>query len=76
MSDSGFLLSVFCSRVYSLLELADSAVGQYWKARSLVLVGVYAGFLNTSNLLTLIVSIDRCLCVVCPMHAKRLLSAR
>ncbi|XP_076462041.1 uncharacterized protein LOC143294549 [Babylonia areolata] len=76
LSDSGYLLMVFSSRVYSLLSLVDSQVGQFWKARSLVFVGLYTGFLNVSNVLTLLVSIDRCVCVVRPLKAKGLISAR
>lgn len=42
----------------------------------MIFVGVYEGFVNTSNCMNLIISLERCICVIFPLKAKTLLSAR
>ncbi|KAK7476638.1 hypothetical protein BaRGS_00032113, partial [Batillaria attramentaria] len=75
LSDSGFNLFHFASRLNALFGLFDSALAEYWQSRGLIFIGVYMGFLNTSNTLILIVSLERCVCVISPLRAKRLFSA-
>ena len=46
------------------------------KVRSLNMIGLYAGFLNTSNCLTLLISLERCFLVISPLKARDIMSTR
>ncbi|XP_076440957.1 uncharacterized protein LOC143280210 [Babylonia areolata] len=65
------------SKTHSVLSLVDPVMGQYWKIRSLnTALGVYWGFMNVSSVLSMIISLERCACVLAPLHAKTLIRAR
>lgn len=52
-------------------------MGAYWKIQSLnTVIGVYWGFSSTSNVLTMIVALERCVCVVSPFKAKKFLKTK
>ncbi|XP_076448625.1 uncharacterized protein LOC143285252 [Babylonia areolata] len=77
VADCGYLLALFVYRFYSHLALFSRTMGNYWKVRSLNTVyGVIWGFSTVSVLLTLLVSVERCLCVVSPLKTKQLLKTK
>ena len=77
LADLGYLLFLMATTSHSLLSLLDRRLGQYWKVRGLnTVVGVFRGFLATSNTLTMVISLERCACVLAPLHAKRFLRTR
>ncbi|XP_076448433.1 uncharacterized protein LOC143285105 [Babylonia areolata] len=77
LADLGYLLALFIYKSFSHITLVSKAVGAYWKIRSLnTILGVFWGFSAVSNLLTLLVSVERCLCVVSPLKAKQLLKTK
>ncbi|KAL8621825.1 hypothetical protein ACOMHN_016311 [Nucella lapillus] len=77
LADWGYLLALFTYKSFSLLALISKAMGDLWKVRSLnTILGVFWGFSTTSNLLTLLVSVERCVCVVSPFRAKQLLKTK
>lgn len=76
-ADAGYLLALFAYKSFSLLSLVSPNLGAYWKIRSLnTVIGVYWGFSSTSNVLTMIVALERCLCVVSPFKSKKILKTR
>ena len=77
LADLGYLLFLMATTSHGLLSLLDRRLGQYWKVRGLnTVVGVFRGFLATSNTLTMVISLERCVCVLAPLHAKRFLRTR
>ncbi|XP_076448626.1 uncharacterized protein LOC143285253 [Babylonia areolata] len=77
LADCGYVIALFIYRSYSLLAFLSTEVGAYWKIRSLnTIFGVFWGFSAVSNLLTLLVSVERCLCVVSPLRARQLLKTK
>ena len=77
LADLGYLLFLMATTSHSLLSLLDRRLGQYWKVRGLnTVVGVFRGFLATSNTLTMVISLERCACVLAPLHAKKFLRTR
>ena len=65
-------------KAHSLLALlGPPGAGQLWKSMGLhTVVGVYWGFMSTSNAITMLIALERCACVLAPLHAKRFLRAR
>ena len=77
LADLGYLLFLMATTSHGLLSLLDRRLGQYWKVRGLnTVVGVFRGFLATSNTLTMVISLERCACVLAPLHARRILRTR
>nr|KAG5705553.1 hypothetical protein BaRGS_009206 [Batillaria attramentaria] len=76
ISDTGFNLFHLASRTFVIFNLFDTDLGGAWQARAFWLTGAYLGFLLTSNTLTLLISLQRCIIVVSPLSAKSLPSAR
>ncbi|KAL8569071.1 hypothetical protein ACOMHN_020513 [Nucella lapillus] len=77
VSDIGSLIFVMSSKVYALISLVDPVAGNYWQQRHLALVlGMYLAFLAISNTITTIISVERCLCVLKPLKAARLIRPR
>nr|KAG5685646.1 hypothetical protein BaRGS_001382 [Batillaria attramentaria] len=63
------------SRTFVLFNLFDKDLGAYWQARAFSLTGVYLGFLLTSNSITLVIALQRCIIVISPLSAKRMPNA-
>ena len=60
MADCGYLLALFVYKSFSLLGLISRPLGAYWQVRSLnTIIAVFWGFSSTSNLLTMLVSLER-----------------
>nr|KAG5685643.1 hypothetical protein BaRGS_001379 [Batillaria attramentaria] len=76
ISDTGFLLSHMASRSFAILDLIDMKLGDYWRARTFFWSGVYLGFLLTSDSITLVIAVQRCIIVVSPLRAKRMPGAK
>ena len=77
LADLGFVVFLMAATSHSLLSLLDGKLGQYWKVQVLhTVVGVFRGFLSTSNVITMIISLERCACVLAPLHAKTFLRTR
>ncbi|KAL8612504.1 hypothetical protein ACOMHN_053758 [Nucella lapillus] len=77
LADCCYILALFSFRSYTLLSFFSESLGSYWRSRSFSTVfGVFWGFGAVSNTLTLLVSVERCLCVVSPLRAKELLKTR
>ena len=70
-------MSLLAATSHRLMSLLDWELGQYWKVRVLhTVVAITRGFLATSNALTMIISLERCACVLAPLRAKRILRTR
>ena len=68
-----FTLSSYCM----LASYVDVKVADWWKTITKKYVtGVYRGFLLSSGCLTMIISVERCLCVFLPMKAVTLMKTR
>nr|KAG5714132.1 hypothetical protein BaRGS_020460 [Batillaria attramentaria] len=77
VADAGYLLAISAYKCFSILFLISHELGDFWKIRSLnTVIGVFWGFSSTSNLHTMIVALDRCLCVVSPFRAKHILKTK
>ncbi|KAL8612506.1 hypothetical protein ACOMHN_053760 [Nucella lapillus] len=77
LADCGYLVALFIYKSFSLLSLFSTSLGDFWKVQSLnTILGVFWGFSTVSVLLTLLVSAERCLCVVSPLRAKQLLKTK
>nr|KAG5714015.1 hypothetical protein BaRGS_020343 [Batillaria attramentaria] len=62
--------------IYSIAELVDADMGLYWRLVNMNMYGVYTGFLNVANVLTMVIAIDRCACVLNPLHVRRAIRTR
>ena len=68
-----FTLSSYCA----LGNYVDAEVARWWKTITRKYVtGIYRGFLFSSGCLTMIISVERCLCVFLPMKAVTLMKTR
>ena len=77
LADLGYLLFLMAAKSHSLLSLLDRELGQLWRVQGLhTVVGFFRGFISTSSTLTMIISLERCACVLAPLHAKRFLRTR
>ncbi|XP_076440972.1 uncharacterized protein LOC143280224 [Babylonia areolata] len=77
LADLGYLLFLMVGKCHSLVSLVDPLKGGYWKIRYMnTVTGIYWGFMNTSAILTVIISLERCACVLAPLHAKLLIRVR
>ena len=77
LADLGYVVTLLAATSHRLLSLLDRELGQYWKVRALhTVVAVSRGFMATSNVLTMIISLERCACVLAPLHARRFLRTR
>ncbi|XP_076440983.1 uncharacterized protein LOC143280235 [Babylonia areolata] len=77
LADLGYLLFMMAGKCHSLVSLVDPLKGGYWKLRSInTVAGIYWGFMNISATLTVIISLERCACVLAPLHAKLLIRVR
>ena len=70
--DTGFLLFLMCGKSYALVSLWDSEAGNYWQQRyNGTVLGSYLAFIITSNAITALIALERCICVVSPFRAKK-----
>ena len=77
LADLGYVVTLLAATSHRLLSLLDRELGQYWKVRALhTVVAVSRGFVATSNVLTMIISLERCACVLAPLHARRIFRTR
>ncbi|XP_076440982.1 uncharacterized protein LOC143280234 [Babylonia areolata] len=77
LADLGYLVFIMARKTQSMVSLVDPLMGQYWTIRSLnTALGVYWGFMNVSSVLSMIISLERCACVLAPLHAKTLIRVR
>ena len=77
LADTSFLLFMFSARFFPFLGLFDRDLGEFWSEKFLsTVLGPMLGTLNISNLMTMIISVERCICVVSPFTAKRFLKTR
>ncbi|XP_076461791.1 uncharacterized protein LOC143294245 [Babylonia areolata] len=74
VSDTGYMVFMMANRAHHILRYIDATAADYWATGCLSVVGVYVAFLNTSNCLVLLISLERCFCVVWPLKARTLLS--
>ena len=76
-ADAGYLFFLMAAKLYTLIGLVDAEAGNYWQQRYLnTVLGVFMGFLNTSNAMTTVIAMERCICIVAPFRAKRLLKTK
>ena len=67
LADISFLLFMFSARFFPFLGLFDRDLGEFWSEKFLsTVLGPMLGTLNISNLMTMIISVERCICVVSP----------
>ena len=77
LADISFLLLMFSAKFFIFLGLFDRDLGGYWRQKHLsTVLGPMMGTMNISNLMTMIISVERCICVVSPFTAKRFLKTR
>ena len=77
LADISFLLLIFSAKFFSFLGLFDGELEEYWSQKYLnTVLGPMMGTMNISNLMTMIISVERCICVVSPFTAKRFLKTR
>ena len=68
-----FTLGSYCA----LGNYVDAEVARWWKIITRkYLTGIYRGFLFSSGCLTMIISVERCLCVFLPMKAVTIMKTR
>ena len=75
--DGMFVFSYFLSGSHCLVRLIRPDLQTWWKwsVRHYVM-GMYAGFLLCSGCLTMIISVERCVCVFLPLRATSLIRTR
>ena len=77
LADTSFLLLIFSAKFFSFLGLFDGELEEYWSQKYLnTVLGPMLGTMNISNLMTMVISVERCICVVSPFTAKRFLKTR
>ena len=77
LADTSFLLFMFLAKFFPFLGLFDRDLGGYWRQKhTSTVLGPMLGTMNISNLMTMIISVERCICVVSPFSAKRFLKTR
>ena len=77
LADISFLLFMFSAKFFSFLGLFDRDLGGYWRQKHTnTVLGPRMGTMNISNLMTMTISVERCICVVSPFSAKRFLKTR
>ena len=77
LADTSFLLFMFLAKFFPFLGLFDRELGGYWRQKHLsTVLGPMMGTMIISNLMTMIISVERCICVVSPFTAKRFLKTR
>ena len=77
LADTSFLLFMFSAKFFTFLGLFDRELGEFWSQKYLsTVLGPMLGTMNISNLMTMIISVERCICVVSPFTAKRFLKTR
>ena len=77
LADTSFLLLMFTAKFYSFLSLFDKDAGEYWSQKHLnTVLGPLFATMNISNLMTMIISVERCICVLSPFTAKKFLKTR
>ena len=77
LADISFLLFMFSAKFFSFLGLFDRDLEGYWRQKHTnTVLGPILGTMNISNLMTMIISVERCICVVSPFSAKRFLKTR
>ena len=77
LADISFLLFMFSGRFFPFLGLFDRELREFWSEKFLnTVLGPMLGTLNISNLMTMVISVERCICVVSPFTAKRFLKTR
>jgi hypothetical protein len=74
VSDTCYMLSLMSFRGYSIVELFDKEFGEYWKARMVFMVGIYHVFADSSDCITMLIAVERCVCVLLPLKVKTWLS--
>ena len=80
LADTSFLLFMFSAKFFSFLGLFDRDLPEvevYWSQKHTnTVLGPMLGSMNISNLMTMVISVERCICVVSPFTAKRFLKNR
>ena len=77
LADTSFLLFMFSGKFFTFLGLFDRDLEGYWRQKHIsTVVGPMLGTMIISNLMTMIISVERCICVVSPFTAKRFLKTR
>lgn len=77
LADTSFLLFMFSAKFFTFLGLFDRDLEGYWRQKHTnTVLGPMLGTMNISNLMTMIISVERCICVVSPFTAKRFLKTR
>ena len=77
LADTSFLLFMFSGRFFPFLGLFDRELREFWSEKFLnTVLGPTQGTMNISNLMTMVISVERCICVVSPFTAKRFLKTR
>ena len=77
LADTSFLLLMFSGKFFTFLGLFDRDLEGYWRQKRLsTVLGPRLGTMIISNLMTMIISVERCICVVSPFTAKRFLKTR
>ena len=76
--DLCYVTIYYCaSGLYCFVELVRPDLVQWWKwTGHKHVLGLYRGFLLCSGCLTMIISVERCVCVLWPLRAASLMTAR
>ena len=77
LADTSFLLFMFSAGLFPFLGLFARELEEFWSEKYLsTVLGPMQGTMNISNLMTMVISVERCICVVSPFTAKRFLKTR
>jgi hypothetical protein len=76
VTDTCYLISLFTYRAYAIASLFSKSMGEWWRVSIFVMVGVYNVFADCSVCITMLIAVERCVCVLLPLKVKALMSTR
>ncbi|KAL8597027.1 hypothetical protein ACOMHN_050125 [Nucella lapillus] len=77
VSDTGYLLFLMSGKSFILVRLVDSVAGNYWRfLHQRSVMASTLGFLAISSIITALIAVERCICVVMPLKAAKILKTR
>ncbi|XP_076456681.1 uncharacterized protein LOC143290980 [Babylonia areolata] len=77
VSDTGFMLFLMCGKSYALISLLDPEAGNFWQNRHRgATMGSALGFQAISNVITALIAVERCHCVLSPLKAGQIFKTK